>query len=130
MQIKTQKIKDKDICENSELTAELNCPKEAESEFLTGRKKSRKDRAELSSITEVKRKAIISINMEKYSLFLKMLSLKTFVKNLRVKTTLLQEADPRMLHRGRIDPGTAIPRCWMLRLKNKQCQSNSHTGAG
>lgn len=30
-QIKNQQIKDKDICENSELTAELNFPKEAES---------------------------------------------------------------------------------------------------
>lgn len=47
-------------------------------------------------------------------------------KNLRSKTTLLQKADPRMFHGGSAHPGTATPRCWMLRLKEVLSEQLSH----
>lgn len=130
LQIKNQQMKDKDICENSELTAELKLfleqPNRDRNSITHRGAKARKDRSELGSTMEAERKVIISINMERYPLFWKMLSRIKSVKNLRAKTTLLQEADPRMFHGGSAHPGTATPRCWMLRLKEVLSEQVSH----
>ena len=63
-------MKDKDICENSELTAELKLlleqPNRGRNSIPHRGAKARKDRSELGSITEVERKVITFINTERY----------------------------------------------------------------
>lgn len=59
MQIKKEQMKDKDICENSELTVELKLfleqPNRGRKSIPHKGSKARKDKSELGSITEVER---------------------------------------------------------------------------
>lgn len=85
LQIKNQQVKDKDICENSEVTEELNCPKEAESGFLEREGKESRKEGWALFLNWGKKKGN---NLYKYGeipLFSKMLSLKRSVKNLKAK---------------------------------------------
>jgi len=130
LQIKNQQMKDKDICENLELTAELKLfleqPNRGRNSIPHKGAKARKDRSELSSITEAERKVIISTHLERHRLFWEMPSCIKSVKNLRAKSTLRQEADRRMFRGGSAHPGTATPSCWTLRLKEVLAEQLSH----
>lgn len=131
LQIKNQQMKDKGICEDAELTEEMKLFLEQPiGVFLKqyfswrGERKERKVWAWFHHWSRKKGNNLYRSG--EVPLFCKMSSRIESTKDLSAKTTPLQEADPRMLHRGGAHAGTAARRCWMLRLKEVPSEQLSH----